>query len=92
MLGKGVQRVCVATTHIPCKDSQGGLRRVGQVMAVLSAAADLLKRNWGMVFGKSRVLDVFSLTIYDDLLMSMPTNELCSFLYSSYGRLQRVLQ
>ena len=63
VLGEGVQRVCVATTHIPCKDSQGGLRRVGQLMALLSAAAELLKKNHNMVLGKSRVLDVFSLTI-----------------------------
>ncbi|KAF9277099.1 hypothetical protein BGZ68_009528, partial [Mortierella alpina] len=49
-LGKKLQRVCVATTHIPCKDCQGGLRRVGQVMALLSAAADLLKKNSEMVF------------------------------------------
>ncbi|CAO3566088.1 unnamed protein product [Mortierella alpina] len=45
-----LQRVCVATTHIPCYDNQGGLRRVGQVMALLSAAANLLKKNHQMVF------------------------------------------
>ncbi|CAO3574157.1 unnamed protein product [Mortierella alpina] len=49
-VGQHLQRVCVATTHIPCNDCQGGLKRVGQVMALLSAAADLLQRNPGMVF------------------------------------------
>ncbi|KAF9949188.1 hypothetical protein BGZ72_008994 [Mortierella alpina] len=49
-VGEGVQRVCVATTHIPCKDSQDGLKRVGQLMALLSAAAELLKKNHSVVF------------------------------------------
>ncbi|KAF9981544.1 hypothetical protein BGZ75_007110 [Mortierella antarctica] len=49
-VGEEKQRVCVATTHIPCNDSQGGLRKVGQVMAVLSAARALMKKNWSMPF------------------------------------------
>ncbi|KAG9319750.1 hypothetical protein KVV02_003200 [Mortierella alpina] len=49
-VGAEEQRVCVATTHIPCNDSQGGLRKVGQVMALLSAARALMEKNWSMPF------------------------------------------
>ncbi|KAF9949189.1 hypothetical protein BGZ72_008995 [Mortierella alpina] len=49
-VGEGVQRVCMATTHVPCSNGQGGLKKVGQLMALLSAAADLLKKNHDVVF------------------------------------------
>ncbi|KAF9943897.1 hypothetical protein BGZ70_005303, partial [Mortierella alpina] len=49
-VGEELQRVCVATTHIPCKDSQQGLRKVGQVMALLAAARALLEKNQSMPF------------------------------------------
>ncbi|KAF9947322.1 hypothetical protein BGZ70_002736 [Mortierella alpina] len=45
-----LQRVCVATAHIPSSDSQGGLRKVGQIMALLPAATDLLRKDQEMVF------------------------------------------
>src|SRR5690349_4822967 len=92
MVGKQLQRVCVATTHIPCKDCQGGLKRVGQVMALLSAAAALLKKNSEMVFSKSRLLDVFSSITCHDFLMCMLVNDPCSFFFSLHRRLQRYPQ
>ncbi|KAF9943730.1 hypothetical protein BGZ72_003467, partial [Mortierella alpina] len=49
-VGEDKQRVCVATTHIPCSDSQGGLRRLGQVMALLAAARALIEDTWTMPF------------------------------------------
>ncbi|KAF9286288.1 Protein angel 2 [Mortierella alpina] len=49
-VGQEKQRVCVATTHIPCSDCQGGLKKVGQVMALLSAARALMEKNWSMPF------------------------------------------
>ncbi|KAF9573975.1 hypothetical protein EC968_007661 [Mortierella alpina] len=47
-VGEEVQRVCVATTHIPCNDSQYGLKKVGQVTALLAAAKALIQRNQPM--------------------------------------------
>ncbi|KAF9944270.1 Protein angel 2, partial [Mortierella alpina] len=58
-VGRNLQRVCVATTHVPCSDNQGGLKRVGQIMALLSAAANLLKKNHQMVFIMTGDFNVF---------------------------------
>ncbi|KAF9957203.1 hypothetical protein BGZ72_002084 [Mortierella alpina] len=49
-VGEEQQRVCVATTHIPCGDSQGGLRKMGQVMALISAAIAEFRKHPSMVF------------------------------------------
>ncbi|KAF9943670.1 hypothetical protein BGZ72_003578, partial [Mortierella alpina] len=49
-VGEEQQRVCVATTHIPCSDTQCGLKRLGQVMALLAAARVLVEDNWSMPF------------------------------------------
>ncbi|KAF9947764.1 Protein angel 2 [Mortierella alpina] len=49
-VGVEKQRVCVATTHIPCADNRGGLRKMGQVMALLAAARALVENNWSMPF------------------------------------------
>ncbi|KAF9274497.1 hypothetical protein BGZ68_000635 [Mortierella alpina] len=45
--GDEVRRVCVATTHIVCT-SLRGFKKLGQIMAVLSAAKVLLRRNLAM--------------------------------------------
>ncbi|KAF9947476.1 Glucose-repressible alcohol dehydrogenase transcriptional effector [Mortierella alpina] len=72
-VGQNLQRVCVATTHIPCNDSQGGLKRVGQVMALLSAAADLLRRNPYMAF---ILMGDFNLKRSDKLIKFITTGSL----------------
>jgi len=75
MVGEEVQRVCVATTHIPCSDSQQGLKKVGQVMALLAAARALLEKDQSMPFRKSRSLDMSSssLAILADIKTALLT-------------------
>ena len=80
MLGEDKQRVCVATTHIPSSDSQGGLRRLGQVMALLAAARALIEDTWTMPFSKSRLLDISPSIAYDVLFMWKTIDSLCSLL------------
>ena len=48
-----VQRVCVGTTHVVCTHARG-FRKLGQMMALLSAAKVLMKRNVSMPLSKSR--------------------------------------
>ncbi|KAF9966726.1 Protein angel 2 [Mortierella alpina] len=48
--GAKEERVCIATTHVPIQDNQGGLRKLGLLMALMSAAETQLRQHQSTVF------------------------------------------
>lgn len=57
MIGDEMRRVCVATTHIVCNDIKG-FKKLGQIMAMISAAKVVMRRDPSIPLSES-LLTIF---------------------------------